>query len=89
MFADILGIPVEVPEGSELGALGVAICAATGIGAYPNLATAIGAMTGVARRHEPRAERAVPHLRKYPRYRALTEAFASAWSAPAQGAAHA
>ena len=33
MFADILGLPVEVPDGSELGALGVSICAATGVGA--------------------------------------------------------
>jgi len=31
MFADILGLPVEVPHGSELGALGAALCAADAI----------------------------------------------------------
>jgi L-xylulokinase len=89
MFADILGLPVEVPLGSELGALGVAICAASGIGAHRGLESAIGAMTGVSRRHEPQPGRAAPHLAKYPRYLALASALASAWASTAAGASHA
>ncbi|MGV8952422.1 MAG: FGGY-family carbohydrate kinase [Cypionkella sp.] len=82
MFADILGLPVEVPTGSELGALGVAICAATGIGAHASLEAAITAMTGIARRHPGNAHRAKPYLAKYPRYLGLSEALAAAWSKP-------
>jgi L-xylulokinase len=83
MFADVLGLPVEVPDGSELGALGVAICAATAIGAYPSLEAAIAAMTRIARRHDGDAVRAEPYLAKYPRYLGLSAAFAAAWSTPA------
>jgi L-xylulokinase len=83
MFADVLGLPVEVPDGSELGALGVAICAATGIGFYPSLQAAIAAMARIARRHDGDAARAAPYLAKYPRYLGLSEAFAAAWSTPA------
>jgi L-xylulokinase len=89
MFADILGLPVEVPDGSELGALGVAICAAAGIGAHPSLGAAIAAMTRIGRRHEGDAARAKPYLAKYPRYLGLSEAFAAAWATPATtGAMH-
>jgi L-xylulokinase len=82
MFADILGLPVEIPEGSELGALGVAICAAAGIGAYPSLKAATTAMTSISRRYEGDAVRATPYLAKYPRYLGLSDALAEAWSTP-------
>ncbi|MGO4853288.1 FGGY-family carbohydrate kinase [Phaeovulum sp. W22_SRMD_FR3] len=83
MFADILGLPVEVPDGSELGALGVAICAATAVGAHPSLKDAVTAMTRIGRRHKGDALRAKPYLAKYPRYLGLSEALAAAWSPPA------
>lgn len=83
MFADILGLPVEVPDGSELGALGVAICAAAGIGAHPSLEAAVAAMTHIGRRHDGNATRAKPYLAKYPRYVGLSEALAVAWTRPA------
>ncbi|RGP35303.1 FGGY-family carbohydrate kinase [Pseudotabrizicola alkalilacus] len=86
MFADILGLPVEVPASSELGALGVAICAAAGVGAHPSLAAAIAAMSRVGRRHEPDAQRGAAHLAKYPRYVAVTQALAGAWAQGGQNA---
>lgn len=85
MFADILGLPVEVPAGSELGALGVAICAATAIGAHPSLQDAITAMTRTARRHDGNAARAKPYLDKFPRYLGLSAALATAWSGTIPG----
>lgn len=96
MFADILGLPVEVPAGSEFGALGTAICAATGAGAYGSLTEAVEGMAGIARRHEVRPERGSVHLAKYPKYCALRDAMARAnlatplpASAPAPEPAHA
>ncbi|MCB6178562.1 carbohydrate kinase [Rhodobacter sp. Har01] len=87
MFADILGLPVEVPVGSEFGALGVAICAAAAVGAYGSLTEAQTAMAGIARRHEVNADRGAPHLAKYPRHRVLEQALAAARSGNAAAVA--
>jgi L-xylulokinase len=81
LFADILGLPVEVPVGSEFGAKGVAICAAAAVGAYDSLDLAVAAMTGIARRHAVDEARAHAHRAKYPRFRALATALASATAA--------
>lgn len=78
MFADILGLPVEVPTGSEFGALGTAMCAASGAGAYDTLSDAVNGMAGIARRHEVDADNGAVHLAKYPRYCALRDAMAQA-----------
>lgn len=51
--ADVTGFPVEVPRVRETAALGAAIVAAVGVGAYPDLPAAIEAMTAVDRRFEP------------------------------------
>ena len=83
MFADILGRPVEVPAGSEFGALGTAICAATGAGAYATLSEGIGGMAGLSRRHEGDPARGAVHLAKYPRYCALRDAMSRAMIATA------
>lgn len=55
IFADVCGVPVEVSEGEELGALGAAICAAVATGHYRDLPSAIGAMCRVARTARPNA----------------------------------
>lgn len=82
LFADILGLPIEVPKGSEFGALGVAICAAAAIGAYPSLADAVAGMTGIARRHTCNADRRAAHIAKFPRFVAMTNAMAAIPAAP-------
>ncbi|MGB8811990.1 MAG: FGGY-family carbohydrate kinase [Paracoccaceae bacterium] len=81
IFADVLNCPIEVPEGSELGALGVSILAAKAIGAYDSLDAAQTAMTRIARRHDPDPARAAPHLAKYPRYRNISAALSTVWAA--------
>jgi len=40
MFADALGMPLEVPQGSEIGARGAALCAGIGAGVYADYADA-------------------------------------------------
>ena len=84
MFADILDLPVEVPEGSELGALGVAICAARAIGAYDSLADAVKGMARRARRHSPDPARAAPHRAKFARYLSLSQSLSQIWSGNCQ-----
>jgi len=50
MFADCFQIPVEIPAGTELGALGAAIAAGVAVGCYSSYEEAVGAMTSIARR---------------------------------------
>ena len=45
MFADIIGIPIEVPEGTQLGALGAAMAAAVVSDTYESLEEACQKMT--------------------------------------------
>lgn len=51
--ADVTGFPVDVPHAHETAVVGSAIVAATAIGVYPDLPTAIRAMTRIERRIEP------------------------------------
>lgn len=82
IFADVLELPVELTEGSELGALGVAITASVGLGIHADFRTAIGSMVRVSRRFEPQARR-FPALReKYARFKTATAAMSSLWRAP-------
>ncbi|MBB4104971.1 FGGY-family carbohydrate kinase [Allorhizobium borbori] len=53
IFADICGMPVEVSEGDELGALGAAMCAAVATGHYADLAAAARGMCRVTRTAMP------------------------------------
>jgi xylulokinase len=55
--ADVTGFRVEVPRVRETAAVGAAIVAAVGVGAYPDLPSAIRSMTAIDRRFEPDPER--------------------------------
>lgn len=74
MFADIFQVPVEIPDGSELGALGAAVAAAVACGLYPSYETAVAAMTRVARRHEPNPARRDVYAVRYAKYLKAVEA---------------
>lgn len=47
MLADIIGIPVEIPEGTQLGAQGAAIAASVCVGIYGNLNDGIHKMVRI------------------------------------------
>lgn len=74
MFADIFQVPVEVPDGSELGALGAAVAAAVACGIYPSYEAAVASMTRVARRHEPDPARRNVYAERYAKYLKAVEA---------------
>src|SRR6185295_5766969 len=54
--ADVTGFAVEVPRVRETAAVGAAILAASGVGAHPDLRSAIRAMTSIDHRFEPNPE---------------------------------
>jgi L-xylulokinase len=77
MFADCFQIPIEIPAGSELGALGAAIAAAVAIGHYPDYPAAVRAMTRIAQRCEPDPALGGIYQQKFSRYLATATALAA------------
>lgn len=69
--ADVTGFSVEVPRARETAVVGAAIVAAVGVGAHPDLTTAIYAMTAIDRRFEPDPERRATYDRAFEAYLAL------------------
>ncbi len=53
MIADVLGLPVEIPDGGEYGACGAGLLAGTGIGWYPSIGDASRRVRTVRRTHRP------------------------------------
>lgn len=77
IFADVFQIPVEIPEGSELGALGAAIAAAVASGVHDSYEGAVKAMVRTARRQEPDGSRAAVYAARYGKYLAAVGALKS------------
>ncbi|MBL7115157.1 MAG: carbohydrate kinase [Kiritimatiellae bacterium] len=79
MFADCFQIPVEIPAGTELGALGAAIAAGVAVGCYASYEEAVKAMTKVGRRQEPNAAKQQQYADKYGKYVAVIDALSGVW----------
>lgn len=74
MIADVTGREVEVPEGSQLGAKGAALCAATAIGEYNNIAEACAETYRLERLHIPNPANRAGYDAGYSRYKSLKNA---------------
>jgi xylulokinase len=74
--ADVTGFTVEVPAVLETAVAGSAILAATGVGAWPDLAAAIGGMTRMSRRLDPNPASRARYDATYDAYRHLHPAIA-------------
>ncbi len=74
IFADILGLPVEITEGDELGTLGASMGAAVGAGTYQDLAEAAKEMVRVSRVIEPVKENTAVYERKFQLFKKYLEA---------------
>ncbi|HPD13811.1 MAG TPA: FGGY-family carbohydrate kinase [Planctomycetota bacterium] len=80
IFADALQTPVEIPEGTELGALGAAIAAAVAAGIYATFEEAVDAMVRFARRREPDRSRQSLYDAKFERYHRTIRALDPVWA---------
>jgi xylulokinase len=78
--ADVTGFPVEVPRILETAVVGSAIIAAAGVGAHPDLPTAIRSMAAIDRRLEPNPELAARYDAGFRAYVDLHPAVSSALS---------
>jgi L-xylulokinase len=81
IFASAIGLPLELSDANELGALGAAIIAAAGVGLHPDLRAAVAAMTGVTRRIEPDPELSAILSRRHQTFETLRDRLGSVWSA--------
>ena len=79
LFADTLGLSVEVPEAAEIGALGAALVAGVGVGIYASLAQATELACRIAACHAPDPERHAGLTRRFERYSAMAEALRPHW----------
>lgn len=68
MMADALGMPVEVPEASELSALGAAMCAGVGAGLFRDCADAAARMVRVGKTYRPDPEQTARYAEKFAAY---------------------
>jgi L-xylulokinase len=80
MFADVLQIPIEITEASELGALGAAICGAVGSGHYANAEDAVAGMVKTTQVISPDQGKKEIYDRKYQRYLEAASALDQYWS---------
>lgn len=81
LFADILGVPVDIPENHEASALGAALCAGVGIGAYASLAQASTHACRIVRTHRPDPDRHDRLTDTYNVYLQLISGTSPSWSA--------
>ncbi|MHC4400712.1 MAG: FGGY-family carbohydrate kinase [Planctomycetota bacterium] len=80
IVADVFQVPVDVPDGSELGALGAAMCAAVAVGCHESYQAACDRMVRFSRTFEPNPSLGEIYQSKYARYSRLLEAMGPAWN---------
>jgi L-xylulokinase len=81
MFADILQVPIEVTECTELGALGAAICAGVATGTYESFKAASDVMVEIAFTAVPNPDKQAMYEKKYNRYLKVINALDGIWDA--------
>jgi len=79
VFADVFQVPVEVPAGTELGALGAAICAGVATGCHGSYAQAVQTMVKIARVQQPNPARQDVYAAKFERYQEVLDALGPVW----------
>lgn len=79
MFADITGTPTEVVDCSENAALGIALCAAVGVGEFASYEDAIETAVRIKARHEPRPEMTEKYNRRYAKWLSQVGGMVTYW----------
>jgi L-xylulokinase len=81
MFADTIGVPMEISDGTELGARGAALSAGVGVGAYQSYAEAVEQAVKVVRVQEPIPANTPLYLERYAEYERLVGVMQEPWEA--------
>ena len=81
LFADVLGVAIDIPESQEASALGAALCAGVSVGVFASLSDAAARACRVQRRHEPDATRHAQLDESYALWTQLAAAVEPLWPA--------
>jgi len=81
MFADAIQVPIEVSDGTELGARGAALSAGIGTGVYRDYAEAAEQAVSIVRVQEPIPANTPLYLARYAEYKRLIEVMQAPWEA--------
>lgn len=79
MFADAIGVPMEVVEGEEMGARGAAMCAGIGVGVYDDYQDAVDKAVTVKRHQEPNPELTPRYRERFIEHQNLVQVMQDAW----------
>lgn len=79
IFADALAIPMEIPSGGEISALGMAICAGVGVGAYKDHAEGVARAVKIERRQEPNPDMQPYYRRRFDEYTHIARVMEESW----------
>jgi len=79
IFADCFGCTVEIPDGTELGALGAAIAAGVAAGCFADYYGAIEAMVSFSKKVTPDPAAKEIYQEKYRRYRKIIATLGPVW----------
>jgi sugar (pentulose or hexulose) kinase len=69
IFADVTGYSIKVPDGTELGARGAAICAGISVGVYRDHKTAVKVATSISRKHIPKSINKIKYRSIYSKFK--------------------
>ena len=83
--SDLSGLPLEVVDHAEAGALGAAILAGLADGSFATLSQAVESLPRPAHRHEPSSQRAALFAARRETYRASVDALVSLYEETAEG----
>ncbi len=81
IFADTIQVPMEISDGNELGARGVALSAGIGAGVYSDYEEAVREAVSVVRVHEPIPVNKPVYLERYIEYQRLIRVMQEPWEA--------
>ena len=79
IFSDAFQLPIEVPDGTEIGARGAAMTAGIGVGVFKDHQDAVNTAVRIERRHEPNAVATAYYLERYREYKRLIKCMQDAW----------
>lgn len=80
LFADVLGIAIDIPESHEASALGAALCAGVSVGVFASLRDACERACRVERTYTPDAQRHAQFNEAYALWTQLIAAIQPIWS---------
>lgn len=79
IFADVLQMPVEISDHTELGTLGVAMCAGVAVGEYDSLYEASQVFSKTSYIYRPDRTKKDIYDKKYALYKAAIQALSPVW----------